>query len=202
MFPLLLLSLCCSVEVAQTQLQFISFTPYISPATVLLSYEKMVQNLKVFMYKPNKPQLKCATTVESLFYSSLQNSTYLTQDPEEAHLFFFPFFLNLSTRFLARVWRGGVWERRVVHREALRVGCVPVVVTRDSSTTCVYGCVELERKDSVCEKCARSDVFVGQHVEGTTKANEKIGCGGEYAPQVEPASFALRCVQHYMYQMP
>jgi len=103
MFPLLLLSLCCSVEVAQTQLQFISFTPYISPATVLLSYEKMVQNLKVFMYKPNKPQLKCATTVESLFYSSLQNSTYLTQDPEEAHLFFFPFFLNLSTRFLARV---------------------------------------------------------------------------------------------------
>ena len=103
MFPLLLLSLCCSVEVAQTQLQFISFTPYISPATVLLSYEKMVQNLKVFMYKPNKPQLKCATTVESLFYSSLQNSTYLTQDPEEAHLFFFPFFLNLSTRVLARV---------------------------------------------------------------------------------------------------
>ena len=87
----------------QTQHNYNSSSPYISTATVFLNYEKMVKNFKVFMYKPNNPQIKFATTVESLFYSSLQNSTYLTQDPEEAHLFFFPFFLNLSTRFLARV---------------------------------------------------------------------------------------------------
>lgn len=108
---------------AQTQLQFISFTPYISPATVLLSYEKMVQNLKVFMYKPNKPQLKCATTVESLFYSSLQNSTYLTQDPEEAHLFFDPFSPDFSTRVLTRIRNDLPYWNRTLGADHLYLSC-------------------------------------------------------------------------------
>ncbi|TKY56792.1 glycosyltransferase protein [Spatholobus suberectus] len=97
MFPFVLLLTCSWVVMAQAQH---NSSPYVS---VLLNYEKMVQNFKVFMYKPNEPQLKFATTVESLFYSSLQNSTYLTQDPEEAHLYFVPFSADLSTRSLARV---------------------------------------------------------------------------------------------------
>ncbi|KAK7321539.1 hypothetical protein VNO77_32289 [Canavalia gladiata] len=97
---LLLVVVCSSVMIAQAQY---NSSPYLSPATVLLNYQKMVSSFKVFMYKPNKPQFKFATKVESLFYSSLQNSTYLTQDPEEAHLFFVPFSHDISTRSLARV---------------------------------------------------------------------------------------------------
>ncbi|PNY06650.1 putative glycosyltransferase, partial [Trifolium pratense] len=38
-----------------------------------------------------------------MFYSSLQNSSYLTQQPQQAHLFFLPFSSNISTRSLARL---------------------------------------------------------------------------------------------------
>lgn len=99
MFPFIILLLCYSVVSEQPHY---NSSPYISPTTVLLNYEKMVNNFKVFMYKPNNPQLKFPTTLESLFYSSLTNSTYITQDPEKAHLFFIPFSPNLSTRSLAR----------------------------------------------------------------------------------------------------
>jgi len=104
MFPLVLSLLCYSLVAVQAQRNYIyNFSPYVSPTTVLLNYEKMVENFKVFVYKPNSAQLKFASTVESLFYSSLHNSTYLTQDPEEAHLFFLPFSSDLSTRALAHV---------------------------------------------------------------------------------------------------
>ncbi|KAK7372415.1 hypothetical protein VNO80_05793 [Phaseolus coccineus] len=104
MFPLVLSLLCYSLVAAQEQHNYIyNFSPYVSPTTVLLNYEKMVENFKEFMYKPNSPQLKFASTVLFLFYSSLHNSTYLTQDPEEAHLFFLPFSSDLSTRALGRV---------------------------------------------------------------------------------------------------
>ncbi|XP_004516652.1 uncharacterized protein [Cicer arietinum] len=48
----------------------------------------MVQNFKVFMYEPNITQFKFGTQtqVESLFYSSLRNSSYIIQQPEEANL--------------------------------------------------------------------------------------------------------------------
>lgn len=84
--------------------------PYLTSTTLFLqNYQKMVQNFKVFMYyqpniniNTNTTQFSFKTEQESLFYSSLQNSSYLTQHPEQAHLFFLPFSSNTSTRSLAR----------------------------------------------------------------------------------------------------
>jgi len=78
--------------------------PYLTSTTLFLqNYQKMVQNFKVFMYQPNTTQFSFKTEQESLFYSSLQNSSYLTQHPEQAHLFFLPFSSDTSTRSLARL---------------------------------------------------------------------------------------------------
>jgi folylpolyglutamate synthase len=63
----------------------------------------MFQNFKIFIYQTNTNQLNFETEQESLFYFSLQNSSYLTQQAEQAHLFFLPFSSNISTRSLARV---------------------------------------------------------------------------------------------------
>lgn len=81
--------------------------PYLTSTTLFLqNYQKMAQNFKVFMYQPNTntniTQFSFKTEQESLFYSSLQNSSYLTQHPEQAHLFFLPFSSDTSTRSLAR----------------------------------------------------------------------------------------------------
>ncbi|XP_057441903.1 probable glycosyltransferase At3g07620 [Lotus japonicus] len=79
--------------------------PYLTTTTILnRNYQKMVKTFKVFMYEPNQTQLfKFRTEPESLFYSSLHNSTYLTKNAEEAHMFFLPFSHHTSTRSLARI---------------------------------------------------------------------------------------------------
>lgn len=93
-----------AVAVAQEQ-DNSSPNPYLSSTTVFLrNYEKMVENFKVFMYKANRAQeFSYGTPVESLFYSSLLNSTYLTEHAEEAHIFFLPFSPDTTTRSLARL---------------------------------------------------------------------------------------------------
>ncbi|GAU42433.1 hypothetical protein TSUD_247750 [Trifolium subterraneum] len=63
----------------------------------------MFHNFKVYIYQTNTNQYNFETEHESLFYSSLQNSSYVTQQPQQAHLFFLPFSSNISTRSLARL---------------------------------------------------------------------------------------------------
>ena len=78
-------------------------SPFLSPTT-LLNYQKMVQTFKVFIYEPNEPKFNDFTNpIESLFYSLLKNSTFITQNPNEAHLFFVPFSSDIRTRSLARI---------------------------------------------------------------------------------------------------
>ncbi|XP_058748155.1 probable glycosyltransferase At3g07620 [Vicia villosa] len=97
---LLLLSCSSSFVVSLPQ-----NNPYLTSTTLFLqNYHKMVQNFKVFMYPPNTNQFdNFGTELESLFYSSLLNSSYLTQHPQQAHLFFFPFSSEISTRSLSRL---------------------------------------------------------------------------------------------------
>ncbi|KAI4299513.1 hypothetical protein L6164_032967 [Bauhinia variegata] len=61
----------------------------------------MVQNFRIFIYKPIKT-LNFPTPAESLFYNSLQNSPFMTQNAEEADLFFVPLSPDFSPRSLAR----------------------------------------------------------------------------------------------------
>ncbi|XP_004504449.1 probable glycosyltransferase At5g20260 [Cicer arietinum] len=102
----LLLLLCSSSVTISLPHNNSTPNPYLTQTTLFLqNYQKMVQNFKVFMYEPNITQFKFGTQtqVESLFYSSLRNSSYITQHPEEANLFFLPFASDISTRSLARV---------------------------------------------------------------------------------------------------
>ncbi|KAJ4719949.1 Exostosin-like protein [Melia azedarach] len=77
-------------------------TPYLSANTLFPNYQNMLQSFKIFTYTPPQP-LVFSTPPESLLFSSLLNSSFITQDPEQAHLFFIPFSSNISTRSLARV---------------------------------------------------------------------------------------------------
>ncbi|XP_044461593.1 probable glycosyltransferase At5g25310 [Mangifera indica] len=79
-----------------------STTPYVSPNTLFPNYQNMLKSFKVFTYTAPEP-LIFSTTPESLFFSSLQNSPFITQDPEQAHLFFVPFSSHRSTRSLGRL---------------------------------------------------------------------------------------------------
>lgn len=62
----------------------------------------MLHTFKIFIYKPQSNFL-FNTPSESLFYSSLLNSPFVTQNANEAHLFFLPFPSNLTTRSLSRL---------------------------------------------------------------------------------------------------
>ncbi|KAK2637407.1 hypothetical protein Ddye_032199 [Dipteronia dyeriana] len=77
-------------------------SPYFSPPTFLPNYQNMLKSFKIFTYTPPQP-LVFSTPAESLFFSSLMNSSYLTQDPEQAHLFFVPFSSATPTRSLSRL---------------------------------------------------------------------------------------------------
>lgn len=100
------LRLLCSSKFVLSSLPQNNSSPnpyYLTSTTLFLqNYQKMIQNFKVFTYQPNITQFSFKTEQESLFYSSLQNSSYLTQHPEQAHLFFLPFSSDTSTRSLAR----------------------------------------------------------------------------------------------------
>ncbi|KAJ6902182.1 hypothetical protein NC651_019840 [Populus alba x Populus x berolinensis] len=64
----------------------------------------MLNSFKIYIYTPSKP-FSFSSPTESLFFTSLQASPFVTQNPEEAHLFFVPFASNLSTRSIARFIR-------------------------------------------------------------------------------------------------
>ncbi|XVE69260.1 hypothetical protein DITRI_Ditri09bG0138100 [Diplodiscus trichospermus] len=64
--------------------------PYFSPTILPQNYQKMLKNFKIYTY-PLPQTLSFDSKVESLFYSSLIHSPFITQNPEEAHLFFIPF---------------------------------------------------------------------------------------------------------------
>lgn len=76
-------------------------SPYLSPTTIFLSYQNMLKTFKIFIYNPNEA-FTFNTPAESLFYTSLQNSSFVTKNANEAHLFFVPFSPDLSTRSIAR----------------------------------------------------------------------------------------------------
>ncbi|KAH6767277.1 hypothetical protein C2S52_018260 [Perilla frutescens var. hirtella] len=79
-------------------------SPYLSPATLFKNYQHMLTTFKIFIYTPYKP-FEFPDTPASLFYSSLLRSSFLTQNPDEAHLFFVPFSPDTPSRSLARVVR-------------------------------------------------------------------------------------------------
>ncbi|XWS65934.1 hypothetical protein CRYUN_Cryun05aG0156500 [Craigia yunnanensis] len=79
-------------------------SPYLSPTILPQNYQKMLKSFKIYTYPPPET-LSFDSKVESLFYSSLLHSPFITQNPEEAHLLFIPFSFHsdLSTRSAARV---------------------------------------------------------------------------------------------------
>ncbi|GFQ01606.1 probable glycosyltransferase at5g11130 [Phtheirospermum japonicum] len=79
-------------------------SPYLSTATLFRNYQNMLTSFRIFIYSPTKP-FNFPDGPSSLFYSSLLNSQFLTQNPNEAHLFFVPFSPDTSTHSLARVVR-------------------------------------------------------------------------------------------------
>ncbi|XP_011005595.1 PREDICTED: probable glycosyltransferase At3g07620 isoform X2 [Populus euphratica] len=65
----------------------------------LLNYEAMEKDLKVFVYPGGNPKtcyhsidkkLKSNYASEHYFFMNLRNSSFLTENPDEAHLFFIP----------------------------------------------------------------------------------------------------------------
>ncbi|XP_021769063.1 probable glycosyltransferase At5g03795 [Chenopodium quinoa] len=73
---------------------------YTSKTTFFSDYEKMMTNLKIFIYPtPNHQQYD--STPFSLLHNSLLASNFLTHNPNQATLFFLPF-PPLSTRSLDR----------------------------------------------------------------------------------------------------
>lgn len=103
-FSLLLLFLCLSLFTSLTTTIHSKplTSPYLSPTTLFPNYQKMLKSFKIFIYKPNEA-LTFNSPAESLFYSSLQNCPFVTQNPEEAHLFFVPFRSTISMRSIGRV---------------------------------------------------------------------------------------------------
>lgn len=78
---------------------------YLSPTTFFPNYQNMLSSFKIFIYEPNKP-FTFDSPAESLFYTSLRTSPFVTHNADEAHLFFVPFPADLSTRSIARLIRG------------------------------------------------------------------------------------------------
>ncbi|KDP44873.1 hypothetical protein JCGZ_01373 [Jatropha curcas] len=81
-----------------------SVSVYLSPNILFPNYQNMLKSFRIYIYTPARP-LSFASPVESLFFSSLQNSPFVAQNPEEAHLFFVPFASGISTRSIAHVIR-------------------------------------------------------------------------------------------------
>lgn len=98
---------CFSLFVSiQSQSTSPSKTTYLSPTIFLANYAKMIAEFKIYVYKTPKPvSPKFTNSPESIFYSNLLTSEFVTQNADEAHLFFVPFAPDTSTRALARLVR-------------------------------------------------------------------------------------------------
>ncbi|KAG5239892.1 glycosyltransferase [Salix suchowensis] len=60
----------------------------------------------LYLHPPySSPPFSFPSPIESLFFTSLQASSFVTQNPEEAHLFFVPFASYIPTRSIARFIR-------------------------------------------------------------------------------------------------
>ncbi|KNA21796.1 hypothetical protein SOVF_040110 [Spinacia oleracea] len=75
---------------------------YFSKTTIFSDYEKMITNLKIFIYPlPNQLHQQYNSTPFTLLHNSLLTSNFLTHNPNQATLFFLPF-PPMSTRSLDR----------------------------------------------------------------------------------------------------
>ncbi|KAF5742697.1 glycosyltransferase [Tripterygium wilfordii] len=159
-------SICFSLALCLTLFTSISLTksandftsPYLSPTIFSPNYQKMLKNFKIFIYTPQNP-FSSNSSVESLFYNSLQNSPFVTQDPNEAHLFFVAFQFEHSARAIARVIRDLRMEfpywNRTLGADHFYVSCAGIGYESDRNL------VEL-KKNSVQLSCfpATADKFI------------------------------------------
>lgn len=103
---LLCFSLFISIQSQSTSLSGTAKATYLSPTILFPNYDKMIAEFKIYIYKTPKaisPMFK--TSPESIFHSNLLKSEFVTQNADEAHLFFVPFAADTSTRALARLVR-------------------------------------------------------------------------------------------------
>lgn len=99
-------SLFTSILSQSTSLSGAAKITYLSPTILFANYDKMIAEFKIYIYKTPKPISPTFTTSpESIFYSDLLKSEFVTQNADEAHLFFVPFAADTSTRALARLVR-------------------------------------------------------------------------------------------------
>ncbi|CAO2817138.1 unnamed protein product [Amaranthus hypochondriacus] len=75
---------------------------YFSKSTFFLDYQKMLTNLKIFIYPPppQTQKFEKINSTYSIFYDSLLSSDFITHNPNQATVFFIPF-PPLPRRFLA-----------------------------------------------------------------------------------------------------
>lgn len=85
-------------------------SPYLSPTTLFLNYQKMLTAFRIYIYN-SENSFNFSTPTSSLFHKSLLNSPFVTRDPNEAHLFYVPFSSDLSARSIARL----VKQLRIAH---------------------------------------------------------------------------------------
>lgn len=71
---------------------------YNSPGVFRLNYEEMERKFKVYIYKDGDPKTFYQTprkltgkySSEGYFFQNIRESKFVTEDPNEAHLFFIP----------------------------------------------------------------------------------------------------------------
>ncbi|KAJ6311813.1 hypothetical protein OIU77_013543 [Salix suchowensis] len=96
--------LCLSLltSVSKSTIDYTSL--YLSPAILFPDYQNMLISFKIYIYTPPNA-LSFSSPTESNFFTCLQSSPFVTQNPEEAHLYFVPFSSNLSSRSVGRLIR-------------------------------------------------------------------------------------------------
>lgn len=99
-------SLLTLIHSQATSLSGTAKTTYLSPTILFANYDKMISEFKIYVYRIPKPLFTTFTnSPESIFYSNLLKSDFVTQNADEAHLFFVPFAADTSTRALPRLVR-------------------------------------------------------------------------------------------------
>ncbi|KAL8119686.1 putative glycosyltransferase At3g07620 [Apium graveolens] len=95
-----------SIQSHSTSLSGTAKITYLSPTILFANYDKMIADFKIYIYKtPKAISPTFTSSPESIFYSNLLNSEFVTQNADDAHLFFLPFAPDTSTRALARLVR-------------------------------------------------------------------------------------------------